>query len=68
MDISAVKARVFPPANRCIYCGSDGGGTLTTRRPRRGPHSAARELHDWSGGDFKTFEDYLHAEDAFAAP
>jgi len=29
MDISAAKARVFPPVGRCIYCGSDGGGTLT---------------------------------------
>jgi hypothetical protein len=29
MDVSAAKARVFPPANRCIYCGDDGGGTLT---------------------------------------
>ena len=29
MDISAAKARVFPPVGRCIYCGGDGGGTLT---------------------------------------
>jgi hypothetical protein len=29
MDISAAKARVFAPVDRCIYCGGDGGGTLT---------------------------------------
>ena len=25
MDISAAKARVFPPVGHCIYCGGDGG-------------------------------------------
>ena len=29
MDVSATKARVFPPVGRCIYCGGDGGGRLT---------------------------------------
>jgi hypothetical protein len=29
MDVSARKPRVFPPVGRCIYCGSDGSGTLT---------------------------------------
>ena len=56
MDISAAKARVFPPVGRCIYCGGDGGGTLTKEhifpagtwwRPR----SATRKLHVLSDGD-----------------
>ncbi len=29
MDITAANARVFPPADRCIYCGGNGAGTLT---------------------------------------
>ena len=72
MDISAASARVFPPVGRCIYCGGDGGGTLTKEHIfpagiRRWPRSATRELHALSDGDSHLRDD-LHAEDAFAVP